>query len=160
MEEEKGKVEGEETNDSELDILKLEKDSLKNELKSANEKIFELEKSIVDKDSEIETIKQSLEESNNTKDEMEKSLAGAAEAYKELAIHTNPGLVSEMIKGDTIEEIKASVENARALVERVKQELGEENSLIKVPAGAPTRTQPDLSSLSPREKIKYAMEGG
>jgi multidrug resistance efflux pump len=160
MEEEKGKVEGEINIDNELDNLKLEKDSLKNELKSANEKIFELEKSIVGKDSEIETIKQSLEESNNTRDEMERSLVEATEAYKELEILANPGLVSEMIKGETIEEIKASVESARALVERVKQEIGAENSLVKVPAGSPTRTQPDLSTLSPREKIKYAMEGG
>ena len=41
----------------------------------------------------------------------------------------------------------------------VKQEIGAENSLLRVPAGTPARTPPDLSALSPREKIKYAIEG-
>jgi len=160
MEEEIGKVEGEETTASELDNLKLENESLRSELKTANEKIAGLEKAIADKDSEVESIKQSLEESRKIMDDMEKSLAGAAAAYKDLVTQANPGLVAEMIKGDTIEEIKESVASVKALVERVKREIGVENSLIRVPAGAPTRTSPDLSALSAREKIKYAMEGG
>ncbi|OGN97085.1 MAG: hypothetical protein A2Y89_05870 [Chloroflexi bacterium RBG_13_51_18] len=160
MEEEMGKVEGEDTTASELDNLKMENESLRSELKSTNERIFELEKAIVEKDTGIESVKQSLEESRGMLDETGKSLGAAVLAYKELAAQANPGPVAGMIKGDTIEEIKESVENGRALVERVKQEIGAENSLIKVPAGAPARTAPDLSALSPREKIKYGIEAG
>ncbi|OGN99769.1 MAG: hypothetical protein A2Y58_03935 [Chloroflexi bacterium RBG_13_51_52] len=160
MEEAKGKVEGEDTTDNELDNLKLENESLKSEIKSANEKIFELEKAIIEKDAGIASVKQSLEESGKTLEETEESLAGAVAAYKELVAQANSGLVAEMIKGDTIEEIRESVAGARALVERVKQEIGAENNLIRVPAGAPARTPPDLSALSPREKIKYGIEGG
>jgi len=64
-----------------------------------------------------------------------------------------------MIKGETIEAINESVKSAKALVERVKQEMRAENARVRVPAGAPQRTLPDLSALSAREKIKYAMEG-
>ena len=51
------------------------------------------------------------------------------------------------------------VEKAKALVSRVKQGVEAEVSLAKVPAGAPERTLPDLSALSPREKIQYAIGG-
>jgi chromosome segregation ATPase len=158
MEEILGKVENEETTASELDLLKLENERLRNELKTASEKIAGLEKAIVDKDTEIEAIKQSLEGSEKKLEEANKSLAGAVAAYKELAAQANPGPVAEMIKGNTIEEIKESVASAKALVEKVKQDIASENSLIKVPAGAPQRTTLDLSTLSPREKIKYGME--
>jgi chromosome segregation ATPase len=158
MAETTGKVEAEENTVSELDSLKLENESLRNELKAAGEKIAGLEKTIVERDTEIESVKQSLEESRGILEETMASLTGATAAYRELAVQANPGPVADMIKGETIEEIKESVENGRALVERVKQEIGAENSLIKVPAGAPQRTAPDLSTLSPREKIKYGME--
>ena len=45
----------------------------------------------------------------------------------------------------------------KALVTKVKQGLEIEISLARVPAGAPERTLPDLSALSPREKIQYAI---
>ncbi|MBN1161706.1 MAG: hypothetical protein JXA17_07165 [Dehalococcoidales bacterium] len=160
MDETKGKVEGENNTDGEIDSLKLENDTLRCELKAASDKITGLEKSLVEKDVEIASARQSLEESTARLEEMKTSLDGAAVAYKELAAQANPGPVAGMIEGVTIEEIKESVENARALVEKVKQAIGVENSLIRVPAGAPQRTAPDLSTLSPREKIKYGMESG
>ena len=160
MEETMGKVGGEENSISDLDTLKLENERLRSELKTANEKIAGLEKAVADKDGEIGALKQSLDESGKKLEETGKSLAVAVAAYKELAVNANPGPVAVMIKGDTIEEIKESVASARALVERVKQEIGAENARVRVPAGAPQRTAPDLSTLSPREKIKYGMEGG
>jgi DNA repair exonuclease SbcCD ATPase subunit len=158
MDETTGKVEGETNTNGEIDTLKSENDTLRNELKTASDKIAGLEKSLVEKDGEIEAVKQLLEESKTALEETKASLLGAAESYKELATQANPGPVAGMIKGETIEEIKESVETARALVEKVKQEIGAENTLLKVPAGAPQRTAPDLSTLSPREKIKYGME--
>jgi hypothetical protein len=64
-----------------------------------------------------------------------------------------------MIKGNSIEEINESVKSAQALVEKVKKELGAESARVRIPAGAPQRTPIDLSALSSREKIRYAMEG-
>jgi chromosome segregation ATPase len=160
MEEAKGKVEGGETTVSELDGMKLENESLKSELKTKAAAIASLEQALADKDGEIAALKQSLDDSSKTLDETKNALKQAVAAYKELVAQANPGLVAEMIKGETIEEISESVKSARALVERVKQEVGAENARVRVPAGAPQRTPLDLSALSPREKIKYAMEGG
>jgi chromosome segregation ATPase len=159
MEEEQGQAEEVENSISESDGMKLENETLKHELKSRGDAIAGLEKAITGKDSEIAAIKQSMDEARQKLDEMGKSLPLAVAAYRELVAQANPGLVAEMIKGETIEAINESVKSARSLVERVKQEVGAENARVRVPAGAPQRTLPDLSALSPREKIKYAMEG-
>jgi len=37
--------------------------------------------------------------------------------------------------------------------------MEEEVSKARIPAGAPQRVPPDLSALSPREKIQYAIGG-
>ena len=159
MEEEQGKAGGGETTVSELDGMKLENELLKSELKTKDAAIAGLEQTLAGKDGEIAALKQSLDKAIQDSVQIAKALAQAVAAYKELVAQANPGLVAEMIKGETIEEINESLKSARTLVERVKQEVGAENARVRVPAGAPQRTQLDLSALSPREKIKYAMGG-
>jgi SMC interacting uncharacterized protein involved in chromosome segregation len=160
MENEPGQAEEVETGAPEADGMKLENETLKRELESREAALVSLEKTLADKDGEIAALKQSLDDAVRKLDETGKSLTQAVAAYKELVAQANPGLVAEMIKGDTIAEINESVKSARVLVERIKQEVGAENARARVPAGAPQRTLPDLSALSPREKIKYGMEGG
>ncbi len=87
------------------------------------------------------------------------SLAEAVASYKAVVVQTNPEVIEELISGDTIEAISESLEKAKTLVSRVRQGVEAEISLAKVPAGAPERTSPDLSTLSPREKIQYAIGG-
>jgi len=156
MEEEKGKVE-EESPVSELDALKLENERLQSELKAKGTVIAGLEKEMAEKGNEIAALKLSVEDSGKKLEETQKTLQQAVAAYKGLVTRENPGLVAELTKGETIEEIDASVKGARALVERVKQEVGVENAKVRVPAGAPGRVALDLSALSPREKIKYGI---
>jgi SMC interacting uncharacterized protein involved in chromosome segregation len=150
----------EETGTSEIDNLKLENEMLKRELQLKTGAIAGLEKTVADRDSEVVTMKQVAEDFKQKLDEMGKALPLAVAAYRELVAKANPGLVAGMIKGDTIEAINQSVKDAKALVEKVKQEVGAENARVRVPAGAPQRTLPDFSALSAREKIKYGMERG
>jgi hypothetical protein len=74
-------------------------------------------------------------------------------------IQANPGVLAEIITGDTVEEVNESLKHARSLVERVRQEMEAEASRTRIPAGAPQRVPLDLSALSPREKIQYAIGG-
>jgi chromosome segregation ATPase len=159
MAETKGKADAEDTTASELDTIKQENESLQSELKAKAAVITEMEKTAAEKDKEAAALKQSVEEAARQMEETRSALQQAVTAYKELAAQANPGLVAEMIKGETIAEINESLKNAQALVERVKQEMAAENARVRVPAGAPQRMPPDLSALSPREKIKYGMEG-
>ena len=143
----------------ELEGLKQEKEALARELESKDATIAELEQALASKDSEIVTLKEAIVESDQKMTEINNTLAQAVASYKALVVETNPGVLAELITGDTIETVNESLENARALVDRVKQGMEAEASRTKVPAGAPQRTPLDLSVLSPREKIQYAIGG-
>ena len=104
------------------------------------------------KDEEIAGLRQS-------KTELEARYTGAVNSYRALALRGNPELVAELISGETVEAIDESVARAKTLMDKVKQELAAGISSGRVPAGAPPRTAPDLSALSPREKIQYAVRG-
>lgn len=159
MENEQEKVDEVEATGSEIDAVKLENESLIRELKSRDDTVAKLEQAMAGKDSEMTAMKQALDESTRKLEVIGESLPKAVAAYKEIVAQANPGILAEMIAGDTIEGINESLKNARALVERVRQEVGAEAARVRVPAGAPQRTPLDMSALSPREKIQYALGG-
>jgi len=141
------------------DNLEQENESLTRELELRNATIMKLEQALANKDSEIADLNQSLDEAKRALDELGKALPQAVAAYKELVVEMNPGVLAELITGDSIKEVNESLKNARALMERVRQEMEAEAAKTRVPAGAPQRTPLDLSALSAREKIQYAIGG-
>jgi len=141
---------------AELESLLVQKNE---ELAKANACLVELEQAVASKDSEIATLKQAEAELEERLTTASNSLAEAVTSYKTMAIQANPEVIEELVSGDTIESINESLNKAKALVSKVRQGLETEISLAKVPAGAPERTSPDLSALSPREKIQYAIAG-
>ena len=129
-------------------------------------KIAELEDLLAQKDEElslanarITELEQALAESEKKLTDTSNALSQAIASYRELVIKSNPGVIEELIVGDSIEEIDASLEKAKSLIVKVRQGLEEEVAATRVPAGAPQRTPLDLSALSPREKIQYAIGG-
>ena len=104
-------------------------------------------------------LEQAVAELNEKLTDTGNTLSQAIASYKTLAIKSNPDVVEELIAGDSIEEIDASLEKAENLIVKVKKGLEEEVAAIRVPAGAPQRAPFDLSILSPREKIQYAIGG-
>ena len=143
----------------ELEGLKQERENLAQELKSKDTQIIKLEQALASKDSEIATLKQAVAETDSKLTEVSNALSQAVASYKALIVESNPGVLAELITGDTIEEVNESLKNARVLINRVRQEMEAEASRTKIPAGAPQRAQLDLSTLSPREKIQYAIGG-
>lgn len=143
----------------EVDSLRRENEALTRELKSRDAAIARLEQALAGKDGEIAALKQSLDEAERKLSELGRALSQAVAAYKEMVVQANPGVLAELITGDTVEEVNESLKNAQALVDRVRQEMEAEASKTRIPAGAPQRVPLDLSSLSPREKIKYAIGG-
>jgi len=129
------------------------------ELARAGARIDELEQAVAGKDDEIVTLRQSQVELEEGLSAGSKSLADAITSYRAVLVQTNPEVMEELISGDTIEAINESLEKAKSLIGRVRQGLETEISLVRVPAGAPERRAPDLSALSPSEKIQYAIGG-
>ena len=129
------------------------------ELAETNARIIEFEQTVANLDNEVVILKQATAESEEKLTAINHSLTEAVASYKALVARFNPEVLEELITGDTIEAIDQSLEQAKTLVSRVRQGLEDERTAGKVPAGAPVRTPPDLSALSPREKINYAIGG-
>ncbi len=77
----------------------------------------------------------------------------AVDACRDALRLAHPELPADLIEGETVEELAASVQGARALVEKVRAALSAEKTAARVPAGAPVSNGPDLAGLSPRDKI-------
>jgi len=143
----------------ELDGLKAEKETLVGGLETRNNRITELEMAVSEQDSEIVTLKQNVADDNQKFEALNENLSQAIAGYKTVVIKANPGIIEELITGNTITEINRSLENATTLISKVRGGIEQEIASGKVPAGAPERTPLDLSALSPREKIQYAIGG-
>ena len=107
------------------------------------ERMKELEESIAFKDDELTVLKQVL--------------ANAVDRYRTAVLATAPGVPDELLRGETVEDIDASLEQARRIVSKVRQQIENDAAAKSVPAGAPPRTPPDMSGLSPAEKIAHAL---
>jgi hypothetical protein len=107
-------------------------------------RITQLEQGIASKDGELTAIKQLL--------------SGAVTKYRAAVLASAPDIPEELVKGESIEEIDVSLELARGIVSKVRQQFEAEAEANKVPTGAPPRMPQDLSALSPAEKIAYALK--
>lgn len=148
-----------ETRRSELEALKQEKETHARALAEREASVTRLGQELAGKDNEMTTLRQAAAESERKLAEANSTLVQAVASYRELVTKTNPGIPVEMVGGDSIEAINRSLENACALVEKVKQGIEAETSRTRVPAGAPQRKPSDLSALSAREKIQYGIGG-
>ena len=144
---------------AETDSLRRENEALIGELSSRGARIIELEGLLKAKESEIVDLKKERDELKQAREEAGKAMSQAVTAYKEMVIQANPGLPAELITGSSIEAIIESVKNARAIMDRVRQEMEAEAAKTRVPAGAPQRAPLDFTGLSAREKIQYAIGG-
>ncbi len=88
---------------------------------------------------------------------LKERLKQATGRFREALLAQEAEVPAELVSGETVEEIEASLASGKALVERVKRQLESSVSSERIPAGSPARSVPDLSALSPREKIAYAL---
>jgi chromosome segregation ATPase len=80
-----------------------------------------------------------------------------AERYRDLVVRTEPALPADLIAGDDVDTIDASVTAAREIVGRVRSHIEAQAHASRVPAGAPPRSSPDLSALTPEQKIRHGL---
>lgn len=101
-------------------------------------------------------LEQSLKDTGSQLEKARGELGEAVSHYRTLVLASHPIIPPELIGGTSIAEIEASLGKAEAIVEKIRSSIlqGGPRSTGAVPAGAPARSAPDLSGLSPREKIK------
>jgi len=124
--------------------LESELAKLQNELQHARGDVEERDRLIAEHAGRAETL--------------ESRVRGAAERYRALVLQQSPEL-EELVAGETVEEIDASLERARETVSKVRGQLESEAQAGRVPVGAPPRRAPDLSGLTPGEKIEQGLAG-
>jgi uncharacterized coiled-coil protein SlyX len=129
------------------------------EMALANARIVELEKTVSDRDGEVASLKKYVTELEEMLSGSRDSLVEAVSRYRDSVIQASPGVLEELVSGDSIALIDESLRKAKNLIGKVREGLEAEVSLARVPAGAPERRSPDLSALSPREKIQYGIGG-
>lgn len=129
------------------------------ELVLANARIVELEETVSDRDSEVASLKKYVAELEGMLSTSRDSLGEAVSRYRDVVIRASPGVLEELVSGESIALIDESLRKAKNLIGKVREGLEAEVSLARVPAGAPERRLPDLSALSPREKIQYGIGG-
>jgi hypothetical protein len=86
-------------------------------------------------------------------------LKQAVAAYRESLLKANPDVPPDMVGGDSLEEVSDSLFSAKKMLGRMRRIVEAEQAAAKVPAGPSTRSDADLSGLSPREKIQYGIGG-
>ena len=159
--------------ENEIKAIQEENETLKGEKEAAAAELEQLKGQLAERDAAFSPLREELEQLKGeltakdtelktlgeTTSTLGDSLTQAMTAYKGLVIQASPGLTPELITGETVDEVNASLEKAKGVIEAVRKSLEGERVGAKVPAGAPPRTPPDLSSLSPIEKIKHAIGG-
>jgi len=105
-----------------------------------------LEEAMAEKDAKLAELEAALSEAKQGSEASATELASVKEArdeavskYLGMAKASNPQVPQDIISGETIAEIDASVEKGKGLVSAVKKTLESETAAAKVPAGAPTR---------------------
>jgi uncharacterized coiled-coil protein SlyX len=130
--------------------------------KPLQERIASLEADLATRTGELETIQGQLAEATTNFEGAKAAYAYAVEDYKKLVLASNPLFTPDIIGGDTIEDVKASVEKAGVLVNKVKEGLEAQAKalagLASVPAGAPARSGINTEGLSTKEKINLGLE--
>jgi chromosome segregation ATPase len=142
--------------------------ALEEQLAEARAEIERLESSAADSEaraahlqSELDSARDDLarvqDESRSRMAELTEQARASTERYRALALEQAPDVLDELVSGDSIEEIDASLERARETVARVREHIESGAQASRVPAGAPERGSPDLSALSPEEKIRTGL---
>jgi chromosome segregation ATPase len=106
---------------------------------------------------ELSSVQADLSAAQAEKDDLHARLQAAVGKYREVLLAAAPEVVQEMVAGESIEEVDAAMERARQTVLHVRERLESQAQVGRVPTGSPPRTAPDLSALSPMEKIRLGL---
>jgi predicted RNase H-like nuclease (RuvC/YqgF family) len=124
-----------------------------------------LEAALAEKDARIAELQAELSEAKQAAESLRAEGVAISEArdqaiskYLEAARALNPAIPGDIIAGESIEEIDASVEKARTIADAVRQNLEAQAREARVPAGAPARGEISLEGLTPREKIAAGIQ--
>ena len=137
-----------------------ELDGLREELVEARVEAERLAEALADREARaqqmaegMETLRRDLESARTAATEESRRLA---ERYRTVLLQAAPDVLPELVQGESVDELDRSLVTARETVARVREQM-QTQAAARIPAGSPARGEPDLSGLSPAEKIRLGI---
>ncbi len=127
-------------------------DALTTALSERDARIAQLEATLSEAQSAVQSRVEEIEA-------VSARLVQAVELYRASLLAAEPDLPEDIVQGATVEAVQESLERARQMVAQVRTRLEAQASLERTPPGVPARSAPDLSALSPQEKILMGLSG-
>ena len=127
------------------------------QLEGLNRTLAQRDTRITELETAVSGMERAAGEREQQAEEVRAQLSQALEAYRASLLEAEPGLPEDMISGVTIEELQASRDRARQVVEQVRGRLEEQALMERTPSGAPVRSDVEVSALSPEEKIRLGL---
>ncbi len=106
----------------------------------------------------LATLEGSLAQREQELTSLRDQLTLGAAKYRSALLALSPEVPEELVQGQSVQELDESLAKAKRTVEKIRRQIEAKASSERVPAGAPARSAPDLSSLSPQEKITYGLQ--
>jgi hypothetical protein len=139
--------------------------ALRDELAEARAEVGRLEAFAADAEAraqraadEIAALREASDEAAGLREQLDGAAARERDVvarYRELVLRTEPDIPADMVAGETVEQVEAALAAAREVVGRVRSHLSERGP--RVPAGAPVRSAPDISGMTPEQKIRHGL---
>jgi hypothetical protein len=166
MSEENGEIQETQTTQKTNEVSTAEAlEAIKAQLEEEKKAKAAAEANLAEKDARIAELETSLSEAKQGSEAVAAELAQVREAHGQAiskylgAVRlANPAIPQDIIVGDTIEDIDASVQKAQSIAESVRANLEARARETRVPAGAPPRSEISVEGLSPREKIAAGIQ--
>jgi len=123
---------------------------LRQEQSQLSASLGEAQAQVAARDEEIAGLRQESEA-------LQVNLKAAASKYRDVLLAGRPDVPPDLVSGETVEEVDQQLEAALRMVAQLRSHLESQAQALRVPTGAPARRAPDLSALSPGEKIAYGL---
>ena len=166
MSEENGEIQETQTTEKTNEVSTTEAlEAIKAQLEEEKKAKAAAEASLAEKDARIAELEASLSEVKTGSESLTAELAQVKEAHGQAVAKylgavrlANPAIPQDIIAGDTIEDVDASLTKATTIAESVKSSLEARARETRVPAGAPPRSEISVEGLTPREKIAAGIQ--
>jgi multidrug resistance efflux pump len=129
-----------------------------NELIDVRRQLETARNDIAAREAAMETQLAELTSTSGALAEAEARSRDAAARYRDAVLARESDLPADLVSGETVADIDDSLARARQTVAQVRQHIELQAQSQRVPAGAPARGSPDLSSLTPSEKIRRGLQ--
>ncbi|MBI4234200.1 MAG: hypothetical protein HY686_07160 [Chloroflexi bacterium] len=127
-------------------------------------RLLQTQQAFQEREAEVQRLTQALAQAEERLQEQATTLQRQGEElrrtltqYRSALLAASPEVPPELVQGESAEALERSLASSQQVVARIRQQIQARLAAERVPPGAPVRSTPDASSLSPTEKILYGL---